>query len=572
MWQARPWRLASAAVLFNLLLIVGVRAPAVGSDPEAQTSDITGLVVDGRHITNQTVIPRDLKAVAGAEVELLDFGLTSVSDVRGQFAFHALPTTKPYKKVQLRVTANGFGRWQLSGAPLRPGSSALELYVQLSAQPQTIAYAPPEEQVARPSNAGTYLDSPCSNYNDNVTPPQSIRVYLVSAGQVNTYDFNFYVKHVLPSEWISSWPAESLRAGAQAVKDYGWFWVNNWRGGSLGTICYDVDSTTNYQVFNPSVSATSTDQAVDYTWNWRVHESGAVFEASYQATITGSTGEGCGAGRNGSVLSQWGSRNCAAAGYNWWQILQTYYYPSLGLQPPTRGVIVLAGGTSGYTLLGTGDVIPFGGAPAVSGAPHWELWDIARGIAWCRTANYGYVLDGYGGVHAVNGAPTPYAWAYWSGWDIARAIVLRNDCSAGYTMDGYGGVHPYNGAPSVTGFAYWSGWDIARGMALTDDVSGYTLDGYGGVHAFGNAPAPYGWAYWSGWDIARAVIVTAYCTCNGYTLDGFGGVHPFNGAQSVTMSGYWPNQDIAKGLGFDPGFNGRIGEVATAFGVIATFR
>jgi len=109
-------------------------------------------------------------------------------------------------------------------------------------------------------------------------------------------------------------------------------------------------------------------------------------------------------------------------------------------------------------------------------------------------------------------------------------------------------------------------------MALTDDVSGYTLDGYGGVHAFGNAPPPYGWAYWSGWDIARAVIVTAYCTCNGYTLDGFGGVHPFNGAQSVTMSGYWPNQDIAKGLGFDPGFNGRIGEVATAFGVIATFR
>lgn len=38
-----------------------------------------------------------------------------------------------------------------------------------------------------------------------------------------TYDFRTYVKEVLPNEWISSWPVDSLRAGAEAVKEYGWW-------------------------------------------------------------------------------------------------------------------------------------------------------------------------------------------------------------------------------------------------------------------------------------------------------------------------------------------------------------
>lgn len=41
------------------------------------------------------------------------------------------------------------------------------------------------------------------------------------------YDFRTYVKEVLPNEWVSSWPSDSLRAGAEAVKEYGWWATMN---------------------------------------------------------------------------------------------------------------------------------------------------------------------------------------------------------------------------------------------------------------------------------------------------------------------------------------------------------
>jgi hypothetical protein len=37
-------------------------------------------------------------------------------------------------------------------------------------------------------------------------------------------DFTTYVKDVLPNEWSPSWPDEALKAGALAVKMYGWYW------------------------------------------------------------------------------------------------------------------------------------------------------------------------------------------------------------------------------------------------------------------------------------------------------------------------------------------------------------
>jgi hypothetical protein len=71
----------------------------------------------------------------------------------------------------------------------------------------------------------------------------------VGTGTIQTYNFQYYAENVLPNEWITSWPAESLEAGAIAVKEYGWYWVNNWRGGSLGGTCYDVQGGS----YSPSV-------------------------------------------------------------------------------------------------------------------------------------------------------------------------------------------------------------------------------------------------------------------------------------------------------------------------------
>jgi hypothetical protein len=33
-----------------------------------------------------------------------------------------------------------------------------------------------------------------------------------------------------------------------------------------------------------------------------------------------------------------------------------------------------------------------------------------------------YVLDGWGGMHRLDGAPAPTGAPFWDGWDIARSI------------------------------------------------------------------------------------------------------------------------------------------------------
>src|ERR1700674_5903723 len=58
--------------------------------------------------------------------------------------------------------------------------------------------------------------------------------------------------------------------------------------------------------------------------------------------------------------------------------------------------------------------------------------------------NGGVLLDGWGGLHptglpgvtpAITGAP------YWPGWDIARGITMRADHSGGFVVDAWGGLH-----------------------------------------------------------------------------------------------------------------------------------
>ncbi|MGQ9560204.1 MAG: SpoIID/LytB domain-containing protein [Candidatus Oleimicrobiaceae bacterium] len=55
--------------------------------------------------------------------------------------------------------------------------------------------------------------------------PNHIRIYRVALGQIDEEDFYYYVKNVLPKEWMASWPSQALRAGAVASKMYGWYRV-----------------------------------------------------------------------------------------------------------------------------------------------------------------------------------------------------------------------------------------------------------------------------------------------------------------------------------------------------------
>lgn len=191
----------------------------------------------------------------------------------------------------------------------------------------------PDSTVQPATAAG--CDHNSSGYTSQKTPPPRIRVLRHSTRRVVTYNFTYYVKHVLPNEWIASWDQASLRSGALAVRDYAWFFVLHGSKGSAYSnrpCTFDVDDTTAYQVFDPGNSATSTNNAVAAVANFRLTTStGRVPETMYCAGITGpshcsANHDTCGEAVDGYHLSQWGSQRCAARrGYTMKQILNLYY-------------------------------------------------------------------------------------------------------------------------------------------------------------------------------------------------------------------------------------------------------
>jgi len=176
----------------------------------------------------------------------------------------------------------------------------------------------------------------CTGWTSNSAPPPTIRVFRHGSGAVETVDFRAYTKNVLSREWIASWTTESLRSGALAVKNYAWYQVLHWRGGTnTAGECFDLRDDTWDQVYDPSRATYATAAAaVDDTWGTLVLKSGAIFPTYYNA---GSAGEACGANANGWKAYQWGTQACGLGGRTAAQIIQTYYYP---------GVTVTGGGST----------------------------------------------------------------------------------------------------------------------------------------------------------------------------------------------------------------------------------
>ncbi|HET9476778.1 MAG TPA: SpoIID/LytB domain-containing protein, partial [Dehalococcoidia bacterium] len=348
----------------------------------AATARIEGTVVDGRPVSTPEgtglVIPTDLKPVTGATLTIPNLDIEVLTDDAGAFAIDGLEVSVPYTKVDIEVRAKGFGQWQFIGYPVRANVGVNKLYVELSSTSQTLTVTPVEERKERLSNSAVgqeSLDSSCSGYFSNDTPPATIRVWMKTWGEtfVRTYGFQFYVKNVLPNEWGPSWQAESLKAGATAVKNYGWYWVNYWRGGRAPNgECYDVnDDWQNYQYFVPGSQIGTTDSAVDAIWGWNTRKYGTIFETSYWS---GYSGEACGYGANGWQMRQFGTKTCADGGMGWKQIVTTYYYPGV--------TFTCAGGGpwSAWEDLG---------GPSITSAPAAAAWDCNRlDVFALGTSNY----------------------------------------------------------------------------------------------------------------------------------------------------------------------------------------
>lgn len=167
----------------------------------------------------------------------------------------------------------------------------------------------------------------CTAWSSTAAPPPQIRVYRVSEGRVETVDFKKYVKRVTSREWNVE--QRALRyAGAVAVKQYAWYHVLHWRGGTFGGRCYDVRDSTSDQLYASKPMnqiPRRVKRAVDRTWTWRLFRDGKFIMTGYKR---GQKGVAC-AEDAGFRLRARSAKKCAAQGWSAERILETYYTATL---------------------------------------------------------------------------------------------------------------------------------------------------------------------------------------------------------------------------------------------------
>jgi Stage II sporulation protein/Carboxypeptidase regulatory-like domain len=306
-----------------LALAVGVLATVAAARPAGATP-ATGTV-------RGDVVSRAGRPVAGATVTLPDLGVSATSGRDGSFAFaEPLPTQAPYRRIRAVVRAAGFGTWRITGAPLYPGDT-LELHAELGREAFTHAVLTPRERTDHPDRQGrspgpaSPATAPtCTGWTYQLTPPPTIWVYRHATDVSEQYDFEFYVAHVLPNEWISSWDADALAAGAVAVKTYAAYRTMPGHAVSSGDGCADIRDDTYDQVFDPTWSTASTDQAVHATFGSIAYRDGGLFLAQYYA---GSSDDPCAVvtGTFAGRMSQWGTQTCGVQKVLWPEIVPTFY-------------------------------------------------------------------------------------------------------------------------------------------------------------------------------------------------------------------------------------------------------
>jgi hypothetical protein len=318
----------AAVLLWCLFIALASLSPASVAAPTTAPGWVRGRVVSWA--TGQPV--------AGATIRLPEFGIRTTSAPDGSFRFpRPLPAGHPYRPIRAVATAPGFGAWAVRGLPLVPGDT-LVLHAELRHRDWTHAVSQPGASNERsgasasgPSRLRGRSGNTCTGWDHPLVPTPTIRVFISEDRVGREYDFAFYAAHVLPSEWIPSWDADALAAGAVAVKTYAGYRAMSGNAYSSGANCGDVVDTTADQVFDPTYSLASTDQAVYVSLGSILLRNNNLFLAQYWSGSDANSDqdwkkceyvdEGPFAGR----MSQWGTQVCAEEGEVWRDIVQVFY-------------------------------------------------------------------------------------------------------------------------------------------------------------------------------------------------------------------------------------------------------
>ncbi|HBI04442.1 MAG TPA: hypothetical protein DDY49_10500 [Paenibacillaceae bacterium] len=139
---------------------------------------------------------------------------------------------------------------------------------------------------------------------------------------VMSIPFESYIRNVLPNEWLPSWHPESLKAGAMAIKMFGWFHAYN--PIEQDNQLFHVDNTVNFQVYRDGTDIPRTNAAFDEIRTLAyIEKDDDLVELFYRAGYPNQANYQY---KNAQKMSQNGSHFLAdKQNYNMLQILQFYY-------------------------------------------------------------------------------------------------------------------------------------------------------------------------------------------------------------------------------------------------------
>lgn len=232
---------------------------------------------DGKSLIHGHVFKQDGYPLVGARVYLRSFDTSVNTDEKGYFRFPV--STRAVNPIgdlpgrgDLIIEKDGREVYAYSGMLIPEGAVHLILDVKndSTSEREELHKLTMSAEVQR--NSQNY--EPPTNSESNamfqpgaVAVPASIRVGSncpsgrTTCTVFTVYSMDTYVRFGLDDEWIASWNANSLKAGAIAFRSYGAYHVYH----PINAANYDICNTTSCQVCDPTDSATSTNNAAIQT-------------------------------------------------------------------------------------------------------------------------------------------------------------------------------------------------------------------------------------------------------------------------------------------------------------------
>ena len=162
-------------------------------------------------------------------------------------------------------------------------------------------------------------DLPIINHYSSYSYPTIITVLMNLNGGTSTQKVGFtdYMQHVLPYEWIPSWPTESLKAGAYCIKMVGIYRAVNPMDSAGG---YNLSQKTQSYLPNSSTYATTNSAISSIKNKGMANSDGRLFFPDYKRGKSGVKGI-----KGGGEVKQYGTVVLANEGCKYDQILNYYY-------------------------------------------------------------------------------------------------------------------------------------------------------------------------------------------------------------------------------------------------------